>query len=73
MHDKAFNIAKHPNFEEYQISLLIKNFWWWYQKWEYVIQELSEELHKSIIRKFEKRKVHSPVVQNIWGANFADM
>ena len=23
-------------------------------------QELGEELHKPIIRKFEKRKVHSP-------------
>ena len=27
-----------------------------------------EELHKSIIRKFEKRKVHSSLIDNIWGA-----
>ena len=24
--EKAFNIAKHPKFEEYQMSLLMKNF-----------------------------------------------
>ena len=33
-------------------------------------QELEEELHKPIIRKFEKRKVYS---SNIWGADKADM
>ena len=36
-------------------------------------QELSEELHKPIIRKFEKRKVHSSFIDNIWGADIADM
>ena len=33
----------------------------------------AEEWHKSIIRKFEKRKVHSPFIDNIWGADPADM
>ena len=28
-------------------------------------QQLSEELHKQIIRKFEKRKVHSTFIDNI--------
>ena len=36
-------------------------------------KELAEELHKSIIRKFKKRKVHSSFVNNIWGADLADM
>ena len=36
-------------------------------------KELSEELHKSSIRKYEKRKVHSPFMENIWGADLADM
>ena len=35
--------------------------------------ELAEELHKPIIRKFEKRKVHSSFKNNIWGADLADM
>ena len=32
-------------------------------------EELAEELHKSIIRKFQKRKVHSSFIDNIWGAD----
>ena len=33
----------------------------------------AEELYKPIIRKFNKRKVHSPLIDNIWGANLADI
>ena len=36
-------------------------------------KELAEELHKPIIRKFEKKKVHSSFIDNIWGAYLADM
>ena len=36
-------------------------------------KQLAEELHKPIIRKFEKRKVYSPFKDNIWGADLADM
>ena len=32
-------------------------------------QQLAEELHKPIIRKFEKRKVHAAFKDNIWGAD----
>ena len=35
-------------------------------------QELAKEWHKPIIRKFEKWKVHSCFIDNIWGANLAD-
>ena len=35
--------------------------------------QLTEELHKPIIRKFKKRKVHSTFKDNIWGADLADM
>ena len=34
-------------------------------------KELAEELPKSIIRKFKKRKVHSSFIDNIWGADLA--
>ena len=30
-------------------------------------QQLAEELNKLIIRKFKKRKVESPFIDNIWG------
>ena len=36
-------------------------------------QQLAEELHKPIIRKFEKRKVRAAFKHNIWGADLADM
>ena len=36
-------------------------------------QQLGEELHKPILRKFKKRKVQSPFIDNIWGADLADM
>ena len=36
-------------------------------------KELPEELHKPIIRKFKKRKVHSSFIDNISGADLADM
>ena len=36
-------------------------------------QQLAEELHKPIIRKFEKRKVHEAFKDNISGADLADM
>ena len=36
-------------------------------------KELSKEVHKSIIRRFEKRKVHSPSIDNIWSLDLADM
>ena len=36
-------------------------------------KELEKELHKPIIRKDNKRKVHSSFIDNIWSANLADM
>ena len=36
-------------------------------------KELGEKLHKAIIRKFGERKVHSSVIDNIWGADLVDM
>ena len=32
-----------------------------------------QELHKPIIRKFEKREIYSFSVDNIWGADIVDM
>ena len=35
-------------------------------------QQLAEELHKLIIRKFKKRRVYSLFKDNIWGADLVD-
>ena len=37
------------------------------------MQQLAEELHKPIIRKFKKRKVYSTFKDHIRGADLADM
>ena len=36
-------------------------------------QQLADELHKPIIRKFKKRKVYSSFKDNIWDVDLADM
>ena len=35
------------------------------------MQQLPEELHKSVIRKFKRRKVYSTFKDNIWGADLS--
>ena len=36
-------------------------------------KKLTKELQNSIIRKFNKRKVHSFFIDNIWGTALADV
>ena len=80
LRDKAFNFAKNPKYDGYHrgiasmvYKLLIKNFWWGIKNENISNKELAEELHKPIIRKFNKTKVHSHLTDNIWGADLADM
>ena len=37
------------------------------------LEQLAEELHTPITRKFEKRKVNSSFRKNIWSADLEDM
>ena len=77
--EKAFNIAKKPIKDSYERGLASifhkfydKNTSCWTVKNENISnKELAEELHKPIIRKFNKSKVHSPFTDNIWGADLA--
>ena len=81
LHDKAFNIAKNPKYDGYKRDLasMINNFFDNKTSGSGIKNEnisnkdLAEELLKSIIRKFKKRKVHSPFIDNIWGADLVDM
>ena len=34
---------------------------------------LADQLHKPVIKKFNKRKVYSKFKDNIWGVDLADM
>ena len=81
MRDKVFIIAKNLNYDIYQRSLASLVYKFFDEKSSGVgikneniaTQDLVEELHKPTIRKFKKRKVYSLFVDNIWGANLADM
>ena len=78
--NKAFDIAKDPKYDGYQRGLasMVHNFFdskvsGSGAKLTHQNEQLAEELHKPIIRKFEKRKVYSTFKDNIWGADLADM
>ena len=81
LRDKIFNIAKNPKYDRYQHGFAAMFHEYFDEKTSGRTvrnemtsnKELAEELHKPIIRKFEKTKVHSPFIGNIWGANVADM
>ena len=81
LRDKAFNIVKNPKYDGYQRALawMVCKFFDKKTsgkdvKYENIPeQQLAEELHKPIIRKFEKRKVNSSFIDNIWSADLADM
>ena len=83
--DRAFNIAKDQKYGGYQRGLasMVYKFFDKMSKGSGVKhvntklalqnQQLAEELHRPIIRKFEKRKVHAAFKDNVWGADLADM
>ena len=81
LRDKAFNIAKNPKYDGYQHGLasMVDKFFVKKSSGSGIKNEnisnneLAEELQKPIIRKFEKRKVHSPFLDNIWAVELADM
>ena len=85
LRNRAFNIAKDKKYDGYQRGLASMVYKYFDKKSagsgaKHVNiklatqnQQLAEELHKPIIRKFEKRKIHATFKDNIWGADLADM
>ena len=81
LRDKAFNITKDPKYDGYQRGLASMVYQFFDKKTSgsgiknknIPNKELAEELHKPIIRNFNKGKVHSPSIDNIWGADLANM
>ena len=83
--NRAFNIAKDKKYDGYQRGLASMVYKFFDKKSKRSSakhvntklatqnQQLAEELHKPIIRKFEKREVHAAFKDNIWGADLADM
>ena len=81
LRDKSFKIAKNPKYDGYQCGLASKVYKFFDKKTSggatknenMSNKELAEELHKPVTRKFEKRKVNSPFIENIWGSDHTDM
>ena len=79
MRYKAFKIASDPKYDGYQkaLSPMVYNFFDKNSSGSGVTNEpnyqLANELHKPIIRKFKKRKVHLSYRDNTWGVDLADM
>ena len=80
LRDKVFKIESDQKYDEYQgglASMVYKFFEKKSQGSRLATNkeniQLADELHKPIIRKFKKRKVHSSFRDNIWGVDLADM
>ena len=84
LRNKAFNIAKNTKYDGYQRGLasMVYKFFDKKTKVSGVTlanksipqnEQLAEELHKPIIRKFKERGVYSAFKDNIWAADLADM
>ena len=63
--DKAYDISSNPEYDGYQRALASMVY-----KFSLI---LTNELHKPVIKKFNKRKVYSQFKDNIWGVDLADM
>ena len=80
LRDEAINIAKDPKYDGYQRGLASMVYKCFDKETagsgiKSITQneQLAEELHKTIIRKFKKRNVYSAFKENIWSADRADM
>ena len=81
LRDKAYNIASNPKYDGYQRGLASMVYKCFDKKSvgsgintiKSSSSILSDELHKPVIKKLEKRKVYSQFKDNIWGADLADM
>ena len=88
LRDTAFNIAKNPKYDGHQRELasMVYNFFNKKTKDSGVTlanksaiksipqnEQLAEELHKPVTRKFKKREVYSTFKESIWAADLADM
>ena len=79
LRDKAFNSASDQKYDEYQTGLasMVYKFFDKKSSGSGIVNkeniQLADELHKSIIRKFKKRKVYSSFRDSIWGVDLADI
>ena len=81
LRDKAYDIASNPKYDGYQRGLASMVYKFFdkkstgsgFKKLKNSSSILADELHKPIIKKFDKRKVYSQFKDNIWGVDLVDM
>ena len=81
LRDKAYNISGNPEYDGYQRGLASMVYKFFDKKSmgsgintvKPSSSILADELHKTVIKNFEKRKVYSQFKDNIWGVDLADM
>ena len=74
--NKAFKFASDPKYNGYERGLASMVYKFFDKKSKgsgLKNQQLADELHKPIIRKFKKRKVYSSFKDNIWSVDLADL
>ena len=79
LRDKAYDIASNPEYDGYQRGLASMVYKLFDKKstGSGIARDsssiLADELHKPVIKKFNKRKVYSQFKDNIWGVDLANM
>ena len=77
LRDKAYNIASSSEYDGYQRGLanMVYKFFDKKSMGSGIASSsiFADELHKPVIKKFNKRKVYSQFKDNIWGVDLADM
>ena len=82
LRNKVFKIASNPKYDGYQRGLraltsMVYKFFDKKSSGSGIATEpnyqLANELQRTIIRKFKRRKVYSSFTDNIWGVDLADM
>ena len=72
-----YNIASNPEYDGYQRGLasMVYRFFDKKSTGSGIASSsiLADELHKPVIKKFNKRKVYSQFKDNVWGVDLADI
>ena len=73
LRNKTFNIAKNSKYDEYELGLISMVYKFFGEKVPRCWKTPTEKIHKPSIRNLSKRKVKSSFIENILGADLADM
>ena len=76
MKDRAYEIARNGKYDGYQRGLASMAYRFFDKKTRLGIsvnEQLTEELHKTVIKKFKRTNVYARFKDNIWAADLAEM